>query len=52
MAEYAVVSGAAAGLSVELKRVPLDIGSMTRFATESGLPYVEEWIARWQHPWT
>jgi putative phosphoesterase len=48
-AEYAIVRGSGGGVSVDLRRVPLDVESMSHMAAESGLPYVEEWIARWQH---
>jgi predicted phosphodiesterase len=47
-AEYALVSGSGGVVSVELKRIPLDVESMSRMAAGSGLPNVEEWIARLQ----
>jgi putative phosphoesterase len=47
-AEYALVSGTGGAISVELRRLPLDIESMSHAAARTDFPYVEEWITRWE----
>ena len=46
--EYALVSWENARLSVELKRVPVDIGAVTRAMLESGMPHAELWAKDWR----
>lgn len=46
--EYALVSWENARLSVELKRVPVDIGAVTGAMLESGMPHAELWAKDWR----
>lgn len=46
-AEYALVSSANASLSIELRRVPLDIDAVVQTALGSGMPHSEWWIKDW-----
>jgi predicted phosphodiesterase len=47
-AEYALVGWESASLSIQLKRVPLDITAVTRAALESGMPHAEVWVKDWR----
>jgi putative phosphoesterase len=44
-AEWALIESSDAGLSVDLRRTPLDVEEMTRTAVESEMPGIQEWIA-------
>ncbi len=45
--EYAIVDSRDENLAIELRRVPLDVTAVVRAARESGMPYVDAWIAEW-----
>jgi predicted phosphodiesterase len=47
-AEYAIVAWDAGSVSVELKQVPFDVGSLVRMILDSGMPRAESWAAEWQ----
>jgi hypothetical protein len=47
-AEYALVSGGAGNLSVELRRVPVDVTRIVADARASGMPHVAWWVQDWQ----
>lgn len=44
-AEWALIESSDAGLSVDLRRTPLDVEAMTARAAESDMPGIGEWIA-------
>ena len=46
-AEYAVIGWAAGRLSVDLRRVPVDVGAVIRDALASGMPHAEWWARDW-----
>jgi len=46
-AEYALVSGGAGSLSVELRRVPVDVTRIVADARASGMPHVAWWVQDW-----
>jgi hypothetical protein len=46
-AEYALVTSNNGALSVELRRVPVDIQTLVKGAEWSGMPHVEWWIKKW-----
>jgi predicted phosphodiesterase len=46
-AEYGVIDAAAGRVSIELRRVPLEMGRMLAVARESGLPHLDWWLGRW-----
>ena len=47
-AEYALVIWENASLSIELKRVPVDIEAVKRTILECGMPYVALWAKDWR----
>lgn len=47
-AEYALVSWENASLSIELKRVPVDIDAVKRMIMESGMPLAALWARDWR----
>ena len=47
-AEYALVGWESASLSIQLKRMPLDITAVTRAALDSGMPHAEVWVKDWR----
>jgi putative phosphoesterase len=47
-AEYALVTWENASLSIELKRVHVDIGAVKRAILECGMPYAELWAKDWR----
>ncbi len=46
-AGYAVVHSQSDHLSVELRRVPLDLDAVRRAAFASGMPHADWWMAQW-----
>lgn len=46
-AEYALVSSVNESLSIELRRVPLDIDAVVQAALDSGMPHSEWWAKDW-----
>lgn len=42
-AEYAVIDSSEGGLSIELRRLPLDHGEVTEIALQSGMPHSDWW---------
>lgn len=47
-AEYGLLSYQDDRLSIELRRVPLDLQAVIQAALDSDMPYKEEWIADWR----
>jgi putative phosphoesterase len=47
-AEYAMVTWQNSGLSIELKRVPVEIDAIKRAILESGMPFAELWARDWR----
>jgi predicted phosphodiesterase len=47
-AEYALVSVAKQGISIDLRRTQLDVAKMLRAAQASEMPRLEWWTGRWQ----
>lgn len=47
-AEYSLLTYHDDRLIIELRRVPLDLHAVTQAALDSGMPYVEQWIADWR----
>ncbi len=47
-AEYAVITGAETGLSVDLRRVNFDIPRLVDTILRSTMPHAREWAAQWQ----
>ena len=47
-AEYALVTWQNSGLSIELKRVPVDIDEVKKAILESGMPDAELWAKDWR----
>lgn len=47
-AEYGLLIYHDGWLSVELRRVPLDLRAVTQAALDSDMPHVQEWIADWR----
>jgi putative phosphoesterase len=45
--EYAIVESRGKSLTVELRRVPLDIGALVRASRESRMPFTDTWVAEW-----
>ncbi|HEY0606467.1 MAG TPA: metallophosphoesterase family protein [Herpetosiphonaceae bacterium] len=46
--EYGLLSYQDGRLSIELRRVPLDLRAVTQAALDSDMPHVQEWIADWR----
>jgi putative phosphoesterase len=46
-AEYALVTSDNGTLSVELRRVPVDIQTLVKVVEQSSMPHVEWWIKKW-----
>lgn len=46
-AEYAIIEADAGALSIDLRRVPLDVPAMLRVVASSGMPHADAWIAEW-----
>jgi hypothetical protein len=49
-AEYAIVGWVNGVLSVDLRRVPVDVDAVRRAARESGMPGAAEWADSWTEP--
>ncbi len=49
-AEFAVVDVAAGGLSIDLRRLPLDIERVLAAGEASGMPHLDWWTGLWDHP--
>lgn len=47
-AEYGLLSGHDDRLSIELRRVPLDLQAVIQSVLDSNMPHVQEWIAGWR----
>ncbi|MBV9790339.1 MAG: metallophosphoesterase family protein [Chloroflexi bacterium] len=47
-AEYGLLSYHDGHLSIELRRVPLDLQAVIQAALDSDMPYQQEWIADWR----
>ena len=47
-AEYAMVTWQNSGLSIELKRVPVEIDAIKKAILESGMPFAELWAKDWR----
>lgn len=47
-AEWALVSGSAAGLQVTLRRTPVNVARIVADAHASGMPHVDWWTQDWQ----
>jgi predicted phosphodiesterase len=48
-AEYGVIDVADGRVSIELRRVPLEMGPMLAAGSASGLPHLDWWLARWDN---
>ena len=46
-AEYALLEYAAGQLSIDLRRVPVDVQAIVDSAFASGMPHAEEWTSHW-----
>jgi predicted phosphodiesterase len=46
-AEYGVIDAADGRVSIELRRVPLEMGPMLAAGKASGMPHLDWWLARW-----
>lgn len=46
-AEYAIIGWVQGVLSVDLRRVPIDVDAVRRAAVESNMPGAQEWAASW-----
>lgn len=46
-AEYGVLSLSEGRVSVDLRRIPLDVAALARIAAASGMPYPEWWLEKW-----
>jgi predicted phosphodiesterase len=48
-AEYGVLSIEQGRLSIDLRRTPLDIATLLEVGRNSGMPYLEWWIQKWDN---
>lgn len=48
-AEYGVLSSASGRLSIELRRIPLDMTAVLQAGTHSGMPHIEWWMQKWEN---
>lgn len=48
-AEYGLVDLEAGRLSIDLRRIPLDMTAVLRAGTDSGMPHREWWIQKWEN---
>ena len=46
-AEYGIVGGEGAHLSIELDRTPFDVDAFLELSRESGMPHAEWWANSW-----
>lgn len=46
-AEYAIVEASEDTLSIDLRRVPLDVPAMLKIASASSMPHADAWSAEW-----
>ena len=49
-AEYAILTLHSGRLSVDLRRIPLDIPALLQAGYASGMPNIEEWVRTWHNP--
>lgn len=49
-AEYAVLTAEGEGLSIELRRSPVDVYSIVRAALDNGMPHGVWWAGEWSRP--
>jgi predicted phosphodiesterase len=47
-AEYALIDGISGKLSIELRRVPLDLNAVKQAALDSDMPHAEWWAGDWR----
>ncbi len=47
-AEYAILEGQGASLSVRFRRVPYDLEELARNVDKSGMPHRDWWLSRWR----
>jgi len=50
-ADYALIGWSEDELSVEFRRVAVDVGAVVRAAFESGMPHAEWRASAWSEPW-
>ncbi len=48
-AEYGVLSSESGRLSIELRRIPLDMAAVLQAGTHSGMPHIEWWLQKWEN---
>jgi hypothetical protein len=46
-AEYGIFDATAGRVSIELCRVPLEMGALLAAGKSSGMPHLDWWLARW-----
>ncbi len=49
-AEYGVLSVESSRLSIDLRRIPLDMTAVLKAGRDSGMPHVEWWMQKWETP--
>jgi putative phosphoesterase len=48
-AEYGVLSSASGRMSIELRRIPLDMTAVLQAGTYSGMPHIAWWMQKWEN---
>jgi hypothetical protein len=48
-AEYGLLDVEAGRLSIDLRRVPLNMTAVLRAGMDSGMPHQEWWMQKWAH---